>query len=302
MKVAISGASGLIGTALSQELRRRGHEAVAMVRHKDREGIYWSAEKMEIDEEALKKVDAVVHLAGENLTSRRWTEEQKRKIMESRRKGTELVAGTMAKLREAGEGPDLLVSASAVGYYGGRGEELLDEEKRVGEGFLAEVCEAWEKAADGAREAGVRVIHPRIGIVMAKEGGALDKMLLPFKLGIGGRLGDGEQYFSWVTIDDTVGALVFLLEEAEARDLGGPYNVSAPEPVTNKAFTKALGKELGRPTFLPVPGPALKLVMGGELAEEALLQGQRAVPKRLLEAGYEFEHTTVEQGLKAVLR
>ena len=293
--VAVSGASGMIGGALCQHLSERGWKVAPMVRSEGREGIFWSAQEGRIDKEALSKVDAVVHLAGENLTEKRWTEEQKRRILESRVQGTNLIAGAMAEMEE---GPKVLVSASAVGYYGARGDEVLDEESDPGTGFLAEVCRKWEEAAEPAREAGIRVVHPRIGIVLSRQGGALGKMMLPFKLGIGGKLGSGDQYFSWVTLQDTVRAIRFLLEHEEME---GPVNLSAPEPVTNQEFTKALGKALGRPTVLPVPGFALKTLMGKELAEEALLEGQRVRPARLLEAGFEFRAPTVAEGLEQEL-
>lgn len=295
MRVAISGASGLIGTALSEAIQSRGWEAIPMVRSKDQDGIYWSASKMEIDAQALETIDAVVHLAGENLTTKRWTESQKEKILRSRTDGTALIAGALAELSSP---PKVFLSASAVGYYGGQGDKVLTEDDPAGTGFLAEVCERWEAAAGKARAASIRVVHPRIGIVLSKEGGALKKMLLPFKLGIGGNLGDGSQYFSWVGLDDVVRALIFLIDHPE---LSGPFNLTAPEPVSNKEFTRALGKALGRPTFLPVPSFGLKMMMGSELAEEALLQGQRALPRALLDAGFEFQAPTIDEALKREL-
>ncbi|TXD37203.1 TIGR01777 family protein [Lujinxingia vulgaris] len=291
-RVAISGARGLVGRALRERLEAEGVEVVAMVRSREREGISWSAERGELDEAALSEVDAVVHLAGESLAASRWTEAQKKRILESRVKGTELIAGALARMEK---GPKTLICASAVGYYGDTGSQWVDETAPSGEGFLAEVCRAWEEACEPARGAGVRVVNARLGVITSSEGGALDKMMLPFKMGVGGPMGSGDQYMSWVALDDVVGALRWLLLESE---LEGPVNVVSPNPVTNAEFAKALGKAMHRPAVMPTPGFALKIALGKEMAEEMLLIGQRVRPKRLQEGGYAFEHPRVDEALR----
>jgi len=236
-----------------------------------------------------------VHLAGEPIAEGRWTQEKKRRILESRVKGTRLIAETLAKLNEK---PRVLVSASAIGFYGDRGDEVLLEESASGEDFLSEVCREWEKATLAASQAGIRVVHLRIGIVLSAEGGALAKMLTPFKLGVGGRVGGGRQYMSWITLDDLVGVIRRALADESLR---GPVNAVAPQAVTNEEFTKALGRVLGRPTFLPVPAFAARLAFG-EMADALLLSSARVEPARLKEAGYEFSQTEVEGALRHVLK
>ncbi|RVU42456.1 TIGR01777 family protein [Lujinxingia sediminis] len=295
-RVAISGASGLVGRALRKRLEADGMEVVAMVRSRDREGIYWSVERGELDEEALSEVDAVVHLAGESLAASRWTKAQKRRILESRVKGTELIAGALAKMEL---GPGTLICASAVGYYGDTGSQWVDETSASGEGFLAEVCRAWEGACEPARGAGVRVVNTRFGVITSSQGGALDKMKLPFKMGVGGPMGSGGQYMSWVALEDVVGALRWLLLESQ---LEGPVNVVSPNPVTNAGFAKTLGKAMHRPAVVPTPGFALKVALGSEMAEEMLLKGQRVRPKRLQDEGYTFEHPEVEEALREAVK
>jgi hypothetical protein len=236
-----------------------------------------------------------VHLAGEGIGDKRWNDEQKAKIRDSRIRGTTLLAETLAKVAKP---PKVLLSGSAVGFYGDRGDEVLTESSRPGGGFLADVCVAWEAAAAPAKEAGIRVSHLRTGIVLAGSGGVLPKMLTPFKLGVGGKLGSGSQWMSWVAIEDEVGAIVHLLgDDAPA----GPVNLTAPNPVTNGEFTKALGKALGRPTVLPVPKFGLKTLLGPEMAEELLLASQRALPTRLLDSGYTFQHPDLTETLQAAL-
>lgn len=295
-RVAISGASGLVGGALRKRLEAEGVEVVAMVRSRDRDGIYWSAERGELDEGALASVDAVVHLAGESLAAGRWTEAQKRRILESRVQGTGLIAGALATMER---GPKTLICASAVGYYGDTGSQWVDEGSASGEGFLAEVCRAWEGACEPARGAGVRVVNARFGVITSSDGGALDKMMLPFKMGVGGPMGSGEQYMSWVALDDVVGALCWLLLESKIE---GPVNVVSPNPVPNAAFAKALGHAMNRPAVVPTPGFALKVALGSEMAEEMLLKGQRVRPKRLEEGGYRFEHPELEEALRDAVR
>ncbi|RAL22397.1 TIGR01777 family protein [Lujinxingia litoralis] len=290
-KVAISGASGLVGSALSARLRAQGVAVVPMVRSPEQEGIYWSVPRAEIDAEALAGVDAVVHLAGESLASGRWTRARKEAIYASRVSGSALIAGAMAEMEA---GPRTLICASAVGYYGDTGDRWVDEEAPPGEGFLAEVCVAWEAACDPARKAGIRVVNTRLGVVLAREGGALPAMRRPFKLGVGGRLGSGQQYMSWIALSDVVGALIWALEQPGVE---GPLNLVSPQPVTNAEFTRALGQALHRPAVVPTPGAALKLALGGEMAREMLLQGQRVRPARLEEGGYVFEHPELKETL-----
>jgi uncharacterized protein len=296
MDVVVTGSSGLIGTALRPVLQAAGHRMIPMVRSQGGgEALQWDPERGVIDAGGLEGVGAVVHLAGEGIGARRWNEAQKARIKESRVRGTTLLAETLAKL---GRPPKVLLSASAVGIYGDRGDEVLTESSRAGGGFLAEVCAAWEAAAAPATEAGIRVSHLRSGIVLSAGGGALGKMLTPFKLGLGGRLGSGSQWMSWISIDDEVGAIVHLLaDDAPA----GAVNLTAPNPATNADFSKALGRALGRPAVVPVPGPALKLLLGGEMAQ-VLLGGQRALPTRLLDSGYTFAHPESDDALQAALR
>jgi uncharacterized protein (TIGR01777 family) len=237
----------------------------------------------------------VIHLAGEGIGSKRWNEAQKAKISESRTRGTTLLAETLTKLANP---PKVLLSGSAVGFYGDRGDEVLTESSRAGSGFLAGLCVAWEAAAAPAQEAGIRVSHLRTGIVLSGRGGALAKMVTPFRLGVGGRIGSGAQWMSWISIDDEVGAIIHLLgDDAPA----GAVNLTAPNPATNADFTKALGHALGRPTVLPVPKVGLKLALGGEMAQELLLGGQRVLPTRLLDSGYTFTRPELADALKTAL-
>ncbi|MCK6547310.1 TIGR01777 family oxidoreductase [Myxococcota bacterium] len=292
MKVVITGASGMIGSALRGLLERRGDQVVAMTRP-DR----WDPEAGTIDRELLAREapDAVVHLAGENIGDQRWTEERKQKLRDSRTKGTELLARTIASLDRR---PRVFVSASAIGIYGNRGDEILSDESSPGTGFLAELCRDWEAAADAAREAGIRVVHPRLGVVLAREGGALQKMLLPFKLGLGGRLGSGRQWMSWVAREDVTGAILFAIER---EALSGPLNVVSPHPVRNSELTKALGSALGRPTLFPVPEFGLKLAFG-EMAEEALLASACVTPARLQATGFPFRFPDLVPLLRSLVR
>ena len=294
LTVAITGASGLVGTSLTHFLTTGGHDVIRMVRDSRELGegaIYWNPGTGEIDKEGLAAADAVVHLAGTSIASGRWSEARKRSIKQSRVRGTELIARTLAEL---GGRSKVLVSASAVGYYGDRGADLIDESALPGKGFLAEVCRAWEGATRPASRAGVRVVIARGGVALSPEGGALGQMLLPFKMGAGGRLGSGKQYISWVDLDDFVAAIHHALY---TDSLEGPVNVTSPHPVTNATFTSALGRTLGRPTVLPVPALAVKAAFG-ELGKEALLWGQRVLPKKLMESGFEFFYEGVEGSLQ----
>jgi hypothetical protein len=294
LTVAITGASGLIGGSLTHFLTTGGHRVVRLVRDSREVGegaIYWNPATGEIDREGLSDADAVVHLAGVNLASGRWTDDRKRAILESRVKGTELIARTLADLRD---GPRVLVSQSAVGYYGDRGKEVLDESASSGKGFLAEVCRTWEGATVAAERSGVRVVRVRTGPVITPAGGALGKMLLPFQVGVGGRVGSGKQYFSWIDLDDLLGLLYHLLYDDSLR---GAVNATAPNPVTNATFSAALGRTLGRPTVIPVPPLVVKAALG-QLGTEALLWGQRVLPKKVTEAGFTFFYEGVEDSLR----
>lgn len=302
MKVIVTGSTGLVGRALVRSLLADGHEVTRLVRG-DAQGfrapgtaaVHWDPERGEIDAGQLEGHAAAVHLAGEPIAEGRWDESKKRRILESRVKGTRLLAETLARLREK---PGVLVSASAVGFYGDRGAELLREESASGTDFLSEVCREWEKATLAASQAGIRVVHTRIGVVLSEEGGALPKMLTPFKLGLGGKLGSGGQYMSWITLEDLVGVIRRAIEDERLR---GPVNAVAPNPATNEEFTKALGHVLGRPTFMAVPAFAARLAFG-EVADAALLSSARAEPARLKEAGFEFKHPDLEEALRHVLR
>lgn len=295
MKVAITGSSGLIGSALRGALTAAGHDAVPLVRREAEPGeIAWDPAAGTIDAAALEGVDAIVNLAGAGIGDERWTPERKRLILESRTTSTALLARTIAELDRK---PSVLLSGSAIGFYGDRGDEVLTEESDPGEGFLSDICTAWEAAAQPAVDAGIRTAFLRTGIVQAKEGGALAKTLLPFKLGIGGRLGSGQQWWSWISIDDEVRAILHLLD----ADVSGPVNLTGPNPVRNQDYTKALGRELGRPTLLPIPKFGPQLLLGRELAETLLYESQRVEPRVLLASGFRFRHETIEDALAAVL-
>jgi len=294
LTVAITGSTGLIGENLTHFLTTGGHRVIRLVRDSRTVGedrAFWNPAVGEIDADAIAEADAVVHLAGTSIASGRWTEARKRSIMQSRVTGTELIARTLADLRD---GPKVLVSASAVGYYGDRGAESLDEGASSGKGFLAEVCRAWEAATRAAERAGVRVVHMRGGVVLSPAGGALGQMLLPFKMGVGGRIGSGKQYVSWIDLDDHV---ALILHALYTESLRGPVNATAPHPVTNATFTAALGRAVGRPTLIPVPSLALKAVFG-ELGTEALLWGQRVLPRKATESGFRFFYEGVEDSLR----
>ena len=253
--------------------------------------MFWNPASGVLDEKALARVDAVVHLAGTSIASGRWTEARKRSIKQSRVRGTELIARTLATMKN---GPKILVSASAVGFYGDRGAETLLESEPAGRGFLAEVCRAWEGATKPAERAGVRVVKLRMGVALSPKGGALGQMLLPFKMGAGGRLGSGKQYMSWIDLDDLVGLIQHALYDDSMR---GPVNATSPNPVPNATFTSALGRALGRPTVVPVPGLAVKAVFG-ELGKEVLLWGQRVIPDKAVKSGFEFFYEGVEDSLR----
>ncbi len=294
MEVLVSGATGYIGSALTPELEARGHGVRRLTRTPRSEGdIRWDPEAGVIEGD-LSGTDVVVHLAGESIAEGRWKKEKKRRILESRRKGTRLLAEKIAALSEP---PSVMVSVSAIGYYGDRGNELLTEESEPGDLFLSEVCREWEAAAEPAREAGVRVVHPRFGIVLSTDGGALGTTLPIFKLGGGGKVGSGRQYWSWVSFDDVIDATLHLIE---TDALSGPINVVSPEPLTNAEYTKTLGRVLNRPTFFTVPAPAARVVLG-EMADELLLASARIEPVRLRETGYEFRYPELEGALRHLI-
>ncbi|GBD14409.1 Epimerase family protein [bacterium HR25] len=295
MKVLVSGSSGLIGSALVPALRQAGHQVVRLVRRRPEppDEFFWLPDAGQLDRSALEGVDAVVHLAGETI-GKRWTSSAKERIRASRIEGARLLTEAM---REMGTPPRVFVSASAVGYYGDRGSEILDENEAPGRGFLAEVCKDWEAATRPAVERGVRVVNARTGIVLSGRGGALKAMLPLFQLGLGGVLGDGRQYMSWIAIDDVVRGYLHLLEDS---GLSGPVNLTSPNPVTNAEFTQTLAKVLGRPAFLRVPAQVLTLPLG-EMAQETLLASQRAIPRRLLERGFQFQYPELEGALRHVL-
>ena len=295
MDVAISGSSGLIGTALVAALTDAGHRPVRLVRREPSgDEIRWDPDAGSIDAASLEGIGGVVHLAGAGIGDHRWTDEYKLEILRSRTKSTVLLSGALADLAKP---PSVLVSGSAIGFYGDRGDELLDETSPAGTGFLPEVCVAWEAATVAAEEAGIRVAHIRTGIVLSGQGGALKKQLPLFKVGAGGKLGSGRQWQSWISIEDEVGAILHLL----AADVRGAANLTAPNPVRNAEFAKTLAGVLGRPSFLPIPSFGPKLLLGSELADNLLFAGQRVSPKVLETAGYEFRHPTLEVALRAVL-
>lgn len=297
LTVAIGGASGMIGGALCSALRTRGVRVRRLVRGdaaKGEDEIWWSPDNNQIDDTALGGVDAVLHYGGRTVDDR-WTEDVKQEIRQSRVRSTRLLAETLARLDG---GPRTLIVASGGNYYGDRDGEILEETSARGHGFLADVSVAWEAAADPAREAGIRVVHTRMGAVLAEEGGALARMLPVFRLGAGGTLGDGSQWFSWVALDDVVGAVLWLLMESR---MDGAVNLTSPNPVTNEEFTETLGRVLHRPALARVPEFALKLAFG-DRAEELLLASSRMVPRRLLDAGYAFAHPELEGALRHILK
>jgi uncharacterized protein (TIGR01777 family) len=294
MNVLISGATGLIGSALVPELEAEGHTVTRLSRSRaGADTIRWDPSAGTIEGD-LEGTEAVVHLAGESIAQGRWSPDKKRRILDSRVQGTRLLAEGIAALPDP---PKVMVSTSAVGYYGDRGDEVLTEESASGADFLARVCREWEAAAEPARRAGIRVVYPRLGIVLSPEGGALGTTLPIFKLGGGGKIGSGRQWWSWVALDDVVGSIVHALVDDSVE---GPVNVGSPNPMTNAAYTKVLGKVLGRPTVLPLPAPAAR-VMLGEVADALLLASQRMEPAKLKSTGYDFRYPQLEGALRHLL-
>lgn len=296
MKILISGSSGFIGSALVSFLTEKGAQVTRLIRTQPKSGeaaVLWNPEKGNIETTRLKGLDAVVHLAGESIIGR-WTAGKKARIKESRAKGTRLLSEALAKLDLK---PKVLVCASAVGYYGDRGEETLEEGALPGSGFLAKVCQEWEKAAEPAKQAGIRVVNLRIGMVLSPSGGALKMMLPPFKMGLGGILGSGKQYTSWISLDDLLAAFQHAIATETLR---GPVNAVAPNPVTNRDFTKTLGRVLKRPTLFPMPSPVVKLIFG-EMGQEIFLASQRVIPSKLIDTGFPFHHLELESALRGLL-
>ena len=296
MKILVSGSTGLIGRALVSHLRDAGHEVTRLVRPgspDSADGIEWDPANRLLDPNDVEGFDAVVHLAGESI-NQRWTDATKERILQSRVQGTELLAGTLADLDDP---PEVLVSASAVGYYGDRGDEWLPEDAGPGELFISDVCQQWEAASQAATENGVRVVNIRTGVVLSDEGGALPQMLPPFKLGLGGKLGSGDQFVPWVAREDVVEAIAFLLAH---EALSGPVNVCAPNPVRNTELTDTLGDVLGRPTVFFVPRFGIRLLFG-QMGEELLLASDRVRPAKLADAGFEWEYEELNPALEHAL-
>lgn len=296
MRILISGASGLIGSALSSRLSADGHTVLRLVRREAKSGEFtWDPAAGKLDPAAFDGCDAVVNLSGAGIGDKRWTDEYKSELVSSRIQPTELLASTMAALDRM---PSVFLSGSAVGWYGDRGDERLDELSVPGDDFLSDLCQQWESATLLAEKAGVRTVHLRTGVVLSSTGGALKKQLPLFKLGLGGRFGRGHQWQSWISLDDEVGAIAHLL----SAEICGPVNLTAPEPVTNTEFTSTLAKVLHRPAVLPVPMFAPKMLLGGELVESLLLSSQRVLPTALQRSAYEFRHPTLEAALRATLQ
>ena len=295
MKIVVSGASGLIGTQLVAKLSQSGHEVIRLVRRSPKAGeIQWNPKSGTLDAAALEGADAVIHLSGAGIGDKRWTTGYREEILDSRTDTTALLAKTIASLSRK---PSVFLSGSAIGIYGARNDEQLTEVSTHGTGFLAEVCEQWEAAAKPAVDAGVRTVYLRTGIVLSTKGGALKKLLPLFKLGVGGKFGNGKQWQSWISMDDEIGAIEHLL----TANVSGAVNLTAPNPVTNAEFTKVLASVLKRPAIVPVPTFAPKILLGGELADALLFTGQRVIPAALNASGYTFKHTTLESALRSLL-
>lgn len=298
MKILIAGASGFIGEELIPFLIQAGHEVKKLVRKGSRvpfDGIRWDPEKGLFNEAEIEGFDAIINLAGDNISKGRWTEKKKKAILESRIKATRTLASAILRIKKP---PQVFINASAVGYYGSRGDTLLTEDSPSGTGFLAHVCEEWEAAARPIASKNVRLVYTRFGAILSPKGGALAKMLTPFKLGLGGIIGSGDQYMSWITLDEVLGVIYYILK---TDSLDGPVNVVSPNPVTNHTFTKTLGKVLSRPTILSMPATIARLAFG-EMADELLLSSQRASSAKLVNSGYQFCQPDLERSLQQMLR
>ena len=296
MNILLTGATGLIGNALTRHLGSRGHDIYPLHRNppSDKKH-YWFPEENRIHLDDEIKLDAVIHLAGENIADSRWTQKKKDRILNSRVHGTRLLTEAISDLKHK---PELLISGSAIGFYGDTGDDTVDESSSRGEGFLSDVASQWEAATQAAQDAGIRTIHLRTGIVLSPDGGVLNKMLLPFKMGLGGVVGNGQQYMSWISIDDVVHLIDHMLNDEQ---LSGSYNLVAPQPVTNYEFTKSLGRALHRPTISPLPAFAARL-MFGEMADALLLSSSRVASNRLSDIGYELIDNTLEHALTRLLK
>ena len=297
MKILISGSSGLIGTHLSAFLSRRGYKIFRLIRGRNNileNDVWWDPGEDELDPARLEGYHAVIHLAGENIASGRWTRRKKQRIKESRVHSTQLLASTMSQMKLP---PHTLICASATGYYGDRGSEELKENERAGKGFLADVVCEWEAATEPARMAGIRVINCRFGVILTTAGGVLGRTLPLFRYGLGGRIGNGKQYMSWITLDDVLPVVDYILQN---KQITGPVNVVAPESVTNAEFTKVLARVLERPGFMSIPGMIIKAVLG-EMGDELLLTSTRAIPAVLIDHGYPFIHPLLKPALESIL-
>jgi uncharacterized protein (TIGR01777 family) len=298
MKIFVSGATGLVGTELARILRAAGHDVRRLVRapaQTSGDDVLWNPQRGELDARAIAGANAVINLSGESIAEGRWTGEKKHRILESRINSTRTLAETFSQMPDP---PQVFLSASAIGYYGSRGDELLTEESGPGSGdYLSGVCRDWEAATQPAADKGIRVVLARFGVILSSKGGALKKMLLPFKLGLGGRIGNGRQYMSWVAMDDVIGALMHCLASGSLR---GPVNIVAPDPVTNVEYTATLARVLKRPAISPMPAFAARLIFG-QMADELLLSSQRVEPKKLLSHQYAFRFATLEPALRHLL-
>lgn len=297
MRIAITGSTGLVGAALVEALKANGHAVSRILREQRALGpddVFWNPDTAYVDTVKLDGAEAIVHLAGESISTP-WSPEQKKHIHFSRLRGTQLISEAARTLAHP---PQVLVSASAIGWYGDRGDELLREDSKPGTGFLADVCRDWEAATEVASRAGIRVVHARLGIVLSRKGGALKKMLLPFQMGAGGKVGSGRQYMSWIALEDVVGGILYAIN---TPSINGPMNLVAPAAATNTEFTRALGRALSRPTIAPLPALVVKLVFG-EMGEALLLASQRVEPARLLAAGYQFQYPQLGPALRRALQ
>jgi uncharacterized protein (TIGR01777 family) len=297
MKILLGGSHGLVGTALVRALEKEGHECFRLVRRAPaaKTEVEWSPDRYSIALARIEGFDAVINLAGESIADGRWTEEKKRRIRESRVKGTKLLGDAVANLTVP---PKTFISASAIGYYGNQGDEILTEASPAGDDFLAHVCAEWEQATSLATEKGIRVVNTRFGVILDTKGGALAKMLTPFRMGVGGKIGSGKQWMSWIALDDVIAGIMFALAHDSMQ---GPVNFVAPNPVTNAEFTKTLGQVLSRPTLFPVPAFVVRLLFG-EMGEALLLGSERVAPKRLMSEGYQFQYAQLEGALRKILQ